>query len=1089
MENSSIKPFYQQYTGLLLSCVLVFAFALLTLAFLLVEGELKLEQFERQQVPALQKQLSVYNNIADSQSLMTEILLAKDAGQYLQLHQRVFQQLKLLSQQIKLADSDDNFPLLARSAAQLEQSLTHLSQHSGRNQQLRQSVLIQVQLTQTNLTELMTLKKQRQQELLRLVNSDSRSDRVTVTRARAHAQLMSEFESLIELSGALAKLNDGLALLSVQTTINEFEHYRRASELIQTTYQQLADRNSSDKPLQSLTTQLDILLALLYEPQTMLAKWRSHLRLAEDYRSLISQQQQKLISLSQAYQITETAYSSVLPSFITDTQQLLTKHFSKEQQRLGAFSLLLILVIALLLLLLKVRSRAKLFAEQSRALLAGVKYGAELSSLEPTTYEQAEIIELVKSIVQPSFSEQDYQHLLQEQQSLVDALAQQQIYCWQLDSQGQLVAHNLLLSMLGISSKAISRKILISVFDRAQLKQIIDGAKEAKDKKQSASVTIVVDQQNYRLTLEYRDGWRGILVNQNDVNEQREIVEQLQQKITDQRTQQLARDTVQQIDVVSQNSELIIAGQQLPVFSANHADLTSFYRSTQLQDLRLLLLKWQQKALTRSDIALTDLLAELVINARLRSAKKVLIANKKEQGINFSVHAEPQLNTKLNLHNETYQQCFQYLLAIVCDGLCQQHASVGLTLSLADKNAGQHAVKYVLSVSAEQGTNENSELIVPNVLSHLVNGVELNADNLPEIDNATGALVLTELFHYLHGDNLQLATTASGYQLSFTLMHALAESAQGVDLSEPVEFTDTDILTLSTPLTWLDSAFLTELPTLQAPLQVLVGHGDYQQAKPWLLLLKVIGCQVTFSHLSLDCLRYWHSGRYTVLLTNFAESPLIEMASGQSCSRAVISFQEQAWQLNDDARELSNWQLETLSQQLDHNSVQQLLTVLSSWLQKQAEPSAEKKLSEDSEHHALVEQVKRLEAKLALVNNEYKDSHSQFDKLPTAFDLAEYANNQGSPELAVFMLDHHIASLEQLQSSLASEIRHKNVAACQTLVEKISTIARVMTASDLLAIAEQCQQSLEQQDFQQAAHLLADLQQATIALSLYAEAI
>ena len=1087
MENSSIKPFYQQYTGLLLSCVLVFAVALLTLAFLVVEGELKLEQFEQQQVPALQKQLSVYNNIADSQSLMTEILLAKDAGQYLQLHQRVFQQLKLLSQQIRLSGDDDHFPLLTRSPAQLEQSLTHLSQHSGRNQQLRQSVLIQVQLTQNNLSELMALKKQRQQELLRLINSDSRSDRVTVTRARAHVQLMNEFESFIELSGALAKLSDGLAVLSVQTTINEFEHYRRASELIQSTYQQLSERDRADKPLQSLTTQLDILLALLYEPQTMLAKWRSHLRLAEDYRSLISQQQQKLISFSQAYQMTETRYASTFPNYVIEAQQLLTQHFSKEQQRLGALALMLLSILVLILLLFKVRSRAKLFAEQSRALLAGIKYGAELTSLEPATSEQAEIIDLVTSIVQPKFSEQDYQQLLQDKQSLLDDLAQQQIYCWQLDSQGQLVAQKQLLSLLGLSPTASLIKILISALGKAQFKQIIACAKVVKNTNQATSVTIEVDQQYYRLTLDYRNGWRGVLVNQNDVNEQREMVAQLQQKVTEQLAQQRALDTIHQIDVVNQNSELIIATQQLPSLPVNDADLELLYRSTQLQNLRLLALNWQQKSLIRSDLELTDLLAELAINTRIRSTNKVLAATENPSNVSFSVNAEPQLNTKLNLHNETYQQCFQYLLAIVCDGLGQQHASIALSLSLADKNAGQHAVTYVLSVSVDQGTNENSVLAMPIVLSQLVNGVEVGADSVPEADNLSSALVLSQLLQHLYADNLQLATTASGYQLSFNLMHALAESAQSADLSDPIEFTDTDILTLPTPLAWLNLAFLTELPPLQVPLQVLVGHGDYQQVAPWLLLLNAIGCQLTFTHQSSDCLRYWQSGRYTVLLTNFTESPLVELSCGKTCSRAVISFQEQAWQLSDnELRALSNWQLETLSEQLNRDSAQQLLAVLAPWLQQQPE---QQEYSEDSKHHALADQVRILEAKLALASNEYKDSYSQFDKLPAAFDLAEYASNQGSPELAVFMLEHHIASLEQLQASLASEIRHKNVAACQALVAKISTIARVMAASDLLAIAEQCQQSLEQQDFQRTAHLLSDLQQATIALSLYAEAI
>jgi len=80
--------------------------------------------------------------------------------------------------------------------------------------------------------------------------------------------------------------------------------------------------------------------------------------------------------------------------------------------------------------------------------------------------------------------------------------------------------------------------------------------------------------------------------------------------------------------------------------------------------------------------------------------------------------------------------------------------------------------------------------------------------------------------------------------------------------------------------------------------------------------------------------------------------------------------------------------------------------------------------------------------------------------VPQAFSLLRYAQNQGSPELAVFMLDDYLDELKELITAMPTIIKTTNVQNVQKKNSNIKKLTRILAADELHETSNKLAQSL-----------------------------
>jgi hypothetical protein len=247
--------------------------------------------------------------------------------------------------------------------------------------------------------------------------------------------------------------------------------------------------------------------------------------------------------------------------------------------------------------------------------------------------------------------------------------------------------------------------------------------------------------------------------------------------------------------------------------------------------------------------------------------------------------------------------------------------------------------------------------------------------------------------------------------------------------------------------------------------EVLLAVKKPQQHSNLLCLLHWLGLQikvVCHSH-SLD--KHWQTGRYLVLISEFATSPVVPMAIGHQLRRGAFYFAKPDFLNEIQAPEA--WSIGQFPESIDIQAMSQLLEPWLSPVSFNApiKPKSTPNTSDNSHHpdksitKAIesisddVVDIARSEATIPLskqegIVDELLLEQGQIDDNEQVFDLAAYAKNQGSAELAVFMLDDYLVDIEKhmLDLNQAIETRHANQA--QQAVNKLLKLTRVLSAED-----------------------------------------
>lgn len=280
-------------------------------------------------------------------------------------------------------------------------------------------------------------------------------------------------------------------------------------------------------------------------------------------------------------------------------------------------------------------------------------------------------------------------------------------------------------------------------------------------------------------------------------------------------------------------------------------------------------------------------------------------------------------------------------------------------------------------------------------------------------------------------------------------------------------------------------------------------------------LLHWLGFQVTLVSNVRQLESHWQTGRYLLLISEFLSADLT-LTDAEKSPRGIFCFGEQQTvkeYINSQKIE-QRWQADLMPPALD---IQAIIKLLMPWL-KPAFEAMDVSIETTDISEVTTEETSppSMSNKKKLNKAIAKPTNSEIDELAELqsntkhiaendqqsasetwhFDLAAYAQNQGSAELAAIMLDDYLSDIEQFLLEFEVSIQKQDVVQALICIEHTIQLCEVIAAQPLLQLSKavkaqlaQVSEKLSQQDialFQQQAE---QLQQSFSHLVGFAESI
>lgn len=210
-------------------------------------------------------------------------------------------------------------------------------------------------------------------------------------------------------------------------------------------------------------------------------------------------------------------------------------------------------------------------------------------------------------------------------------------------------------------------------------------------------------------------------------------------------------------------------------------------------------------------------------------------------------------------------------------------------------------------------------------------------------------------------------------------------------------------------------------------------------------LLRWLGLQVKLVANKANQNNLWRSGRFTILISEFYDADIAsELALPLESAGLYIAAQEydETAELTLVATSLKLVGLIEGSPALDVKIIEKLLLP---WLKPNTTEPSVQKLPNKIVH----------EQKISYIS----DEDTAVAECEHAFDLAMFAEHQGSPFLAAYMLDDYLEDIRQLLDELSTAIDSSELSTAQQALTKMIKLAKLLAATQLQL---SCQQLMTQ---------------------------
>lgn len=1138
MDSST--PFHQQIKGRIISIAFVFCCFIIGILAIFYSRESDLFILKRQIIPNVEKQFNNHKIIVDSQQLLTKILIANNPKFFEPLITKYQQNLKDL-----LKSNIVEQQLVRQLLAELEPfifSVARLSANHEKNEQLKQNTIVQLQLVNTALN-------------VALESGE-------LSHQRLYQQSINLF------SQAVVMIND----LSVTTNIERFTQF--TDRLNALNEQWIALTSDEAQTVNSnVATSLLELNNLLWVDQRSIAKWRGHIRISQEFRTLAEKHYQVLLPLSAELNLAQLATDNIWPKEILSWLPPQLKS-STDAYYITLVTILSLFLLLLILLLYFFYEFIKGYQKHCIALIEQRVKGKV--TLHVTSLEQQQTFELLDQLIQPLHSEEDYQYL---KASFIqhETLLSQHIHSVTWHSNNMSV--NSALS----SSHGLAREMLLlkagqrwyHAFSSKVVKQLLTDARQAK-LDGGIIHTQIKDKEGrlFSLTIEYIDqSWQGTLATQAHQAKLEQKLEALNLVVN----QNVKSDRHQRIENSQKLSKMLIR----TMLQSQSASLGFGVAPLKVYRHLIRMLEWSKQLQLNTVLASQDRQVQLTdvnfINELYALMANVLVeANLQRNTISYTVDSNIIAPCKLNirLFHQTFSHFCQTLLAEQFKG------HLHLAVSMADKNSGQQILNFAFTI-----THLENGVTLPESLSALT---QVDEQQLEKETSTTQYFY--RLFKACYCEQLQTKVIDNGYTLSFKMPITTAvSSTKALDvidlnqrnmllLSNDREITDVveqlakkHQATLSTitdanhfikqinvkqltkqavaVVIVADDVNSSDLDLVEQHLDLLAKNlkpkifvlqplfnqafhrvGMYQHTqrllndftfaeqlkqfiksdkatnlllsadifKPYRFtsthvevllavdepknhevlqrLLHWMGLQVHLVSNQQQMLKQWKSGRYLILINEFDESPLIHLDVGKKVKRSLYTFTgSQLTQYQQNVTdEFNHWDVQRLPKVLD---IAALVKVFSPWLkelQLTSQPTSE---------------INSLKPTKVNKTDQFDTQVTTLSAEKAAFDLAIYAQNQGSSELAAFMIFDYINEIENAIAQLIVSVESKDILNAERFLQIITKVAKIMAAKDLMDSCHLLSDVLAKKDFKGCHDVMQDIQIKYQLLASYADAI
>ena len=259
--------------------------------------------------------------------------------------------------------------------------------------------------------------------------------------------------------------------------------------------------------------------------------------------------------------------------------------------------------------------------------------------------------------------------------------------------------------------------------------------------------------------------------------------------------------------------------------------------------------------------------------------------------------------------------------------------------------------------------------------------------------------------------------------------------------------------------------------------EVLVGVEEAKSNQILIRTLHWLGLQVTLVSQSEQLERLWQSGRFLLVISEFSDFNM-DINKSVSAQRGVFILNPNLARkadvmLTNNAPNtlLNDDEITYLAPVLDF---QKLAEQLSPWLISAINESTEKQTQVTSSKHtkssSMNLKVDSLPVEPQASNADIEQpfdfelvtKHQQISEITSnAFDLNQYAQNQGSAELAAFMLDDYLADITVNSQDFITAIDEQNVELAKQKLVLLAKLAKVIAAKPLILQCEELSQTLK----------------------------
>ncbi|GAA6204787.1 hypothetical protein [Thalassotalea sp. SU-HH00458] len=1160
MDSST--PFYQQLTARFYAIFSLFIFSL-TLALLLFHyRDQQVNFLLQEQLPGVEKSYRSQEKYIKINNLISNVLQSDNAKNFLKNHQNYLEQLKELK---KLSTKKSRFieQVILSETAELE-NIKRLTNNHQRNQLLKQSSVIQLQLVLDELNSELADNKAKQVKLLQQINQDNVADKVTVSRAKAHANLTNIVNLLQQTALAVKNVEILFSRLDLQYSLVDFNFYTdellQSLDLWQSQFQAMEESKELSTPLLTVMFKLN---QLLFVEQNAIAKWRGQLRLSQEYFQRLTEQQTQWQQFRPELQWPTTTIKPI-PSFIEKALNDKIR-LTDQQWQFVIFTSFALLIFLFAILLLQLKKRVKQQGLASIDYIKNIASGNESVASELVTREDKQIAEIVLNTVHPSHSEADYQVLLAQLRSLEQVIFEHAQLAFYVLNEEKNAHANALAKQLIFSEQSKHNKqnkqgkqSWQQAFAYSSLKTLIKTARIA-ERDNVVGQCDVYTRFNQLLTItivHHNSTWQGTV---RSNAQQAKLVDEL-----DRLKQQLAIQDEKYQHVLRIHTEKLDNMLIRTMLQSQSVSIGSGVTSLQVYRQLTRILQWNRQLQINIELQRVEQRKTLVDvdtrNELMAICQNVMIeANQQRNTVQLAVDNRVLSRAKVNvsLFHQTLES-----LANLCL-LEQFNATLLLNAEIADKNSGQQIIRFTFNVLVQK-----PKATLPELIAALI-----------EYEGQENTIQKVQYLHTLltasYSKNLQANATEKGFQLSVDMPMAFVENdankdthihevelidkalivvgernaftksiethvktAQGrVESIEQVEHlvkqlnvkhltsnkVSAVIITgqvfkneghvITQHLSTLPKPLTPKLIVLQSPfthalhhegfyekadapcevnalikylaefiqskrvdnliipaeifnqyrfcstqVEVLLGVESVDKYQFLSRLLHWLGFQVRIVCHADTMLEQWQTGRYLVLLTEFKHSPFVQMKVGKNVSRGVFSLGESPLKkaTKQELLVTKSWSQAQVKNVLD---VQQLVKLFSPWLkEKQLALSTEQKTKISKKVTAHVTSHKATNLPTAKDKKVANDADiSRIDNLLSvkegeveqAFDLNLYALNQGSPELAVFMLDEYMADINEAIAEICKAIDDKAFESALLHTAEIEKVTTILAAKNL----------------------------------------